>query len=117
MRKYSPIPAVIAYLIPIVGWLYVYVFQRSNALALYHLRQSIGLVVFLLGVLLGWIVVGWLLAWIPYMAVFSVALFAIVIAAWIFGVFAWLMGMLNAAKNMAAPLPLFGQWASRLPIA
>lgn len=117
MTKYSPIPAIVAYLIPIVGWLYVYVFQRTNALAIYHLRQSIGLVLFLIGSFLAWIVVGWLLAWIPYMAVFSVALFAVVIAAYIFGAVAWLMGMINAAKNVATPLPIFGEWANRLPIA
>ena len=117
MSKQSPFPAVIAYLIPIVGWLYVYLFQRANTLALFHLRQAIGLVLFLIGALIAWIVVGWLLAWIPYVAVFSVALFTLVIVAYIFGALAWLMGMANALQNKTVPLPIFGQWASRLPIA
>lgn len=62
-------------------------------------------------------IVAWLIALIPYMAVLSAALFTIVIAAYLFGVVAWITGMWNALKNKSTPLPIFGQWASRLPIA
>lgn len=107
--------AAVAY-IPIIGWLYVYLFQRSNLLAMYHLRQSIGLVVFLIGTLVIWSVVAWVLAWIPLMAVLSVAFFAVVIAAYFYGAVAWVMGLLRALNNQLTPLPIFGRWASRLPI-
>jgi uncharacterized membrane protein len=107
---------VLAYLIPVIGWLYVFFFQRKNSLAVYHLRQSIGLFLFLIGTMVGWAVIAWVLAWIPYMAVVSIALFAIVMAAYLFGVVAWLLGLSNALSNRSAPLPLFGQWANRLPI-
>jgi hypothetical protein len=50
------------------------------------------------------------------MAVVSIALFAIVIAVYVFGIVAWMLGLINALSNRLAPLPLFGQWASRLPI-
>ncbi len=116
MSRPSPFPAVIAYLIPVIGWLYVYMFQRGNSLAVYHLRQAVGLAVFLIGTLLVWAVVAWIIAQIPFMVVLSVALFTIVIAAYLFGFVAWVMGMLNAAQNKSTPLPLIGQWASRLPI-
>ncbi len=116
MSKPSPFPALIAY-IPIVGWLYVYFTQRSNSFAVFHLRQSVGLFLFLVATFLVWAVVAYVLAIIPYMAVFSVALFTIVIAFYIFGVVAWVSGILNALKNKSTPLPLFGQWANRLPIA
>jgi uncharacterized membrane protein len=112
----SRLPAVLAYLIPVVGWLYVFFFQRKNALAIYHLRQSIGLFLFLIGTMTGWAVIAWVLAFIPYMAVVSIALFAIVMAAYLFGLVAWIVGLTNALRNRLAPLPLFGQWASRLPI-
>jgi uncharacterized membrane protein len=107
---------VLAYLIPVIGWLYVFFFQRKNSLAIYHLRQSIGLFLFLVATLVGWAVIAWVLAWIPYMAVVSIALFAIVIAVYVFGIVAWMLGLINALSNRLAPLPLFGQWASRLPI-
>lgn len=117
MNRNSPFSAVIAYLVPVVGWLYVYLFQRNNALAVYHLRQAVGLVVFLVGTLLIWAVVAWLIAQIPFMAVMSISLFTIVMAAYMFGFVVWVLGMLNAARGKSTPLPLIGQWASRLPIA
>lgn len=116
MNSSSSIPAVIAY-IPIIGWLYVYLTQRKNPLAIFHLRQSVGLILFLVATFVIWAVVAYLIAQIPYMAVFSVALFTIVMAFYVFGVVAWVAGIVNALKNKSAPLPVFGEWASRLPIA
>jgi uncharacterized membrane protein len=116
MSRPSRLPAVLAYLIPVVGWLYVFFFQRKNPLAVYHLRQSIGLFLFLAGALAGWAVVGWILAWIPYMTVLSMALFTLVIAAYLFGMLAWILGLINALNNRLNPLPGFGRWANRLPI-
>ncbi len=115
MNDPARVPALIAY-IPVVGWLYVIVAGRNNNLALYHLRQSIGLILFLIGVFVAWAVVGWLLAWIPYMDVLSMALFTLVIAAYIYGIVALILGVINAYRNRLVPLPLFGRWASRLPI-
>lgn len=107
--------AAIAY-IPIIGWLYVFFTQRKSPLALYHLRQSIGLVVFLIAAFVVWAVVAWLLAWIPYMAIVSAALFTLVIVAYLYGVIAWVMGLIKALRSEVTPLPLFGRWADRLPI-
>lgn len=115
MNTSDRLPAVLAY-IPILGWLYVYLFQRKNTFAVFHLRQGVGLVLFLIGGLLVWAVVAWLVAWIPYMAVVSVALFALVIAVYIYGAVALVMGLLNALRNRLSPLPFFGRWANRLPI-
>jgi hypothetical protein len=50
------------------------------------------------------------------MAVISISLFALVIAAYLFGAAAWVMGILNALKRTLTPLPIFGRWANRLPI-
>jgi len=115
MNKTSRFPAVLNYLLPIIGWLYVYFFERKNSLALYHLRQSLGLFLFLVAALVSWAVVGWVLAWIPYLSVLAIALFAIVIVAYLCGFAAWVIGLSNAFKAVQAPLPLFGEWAERLP--
>jgi uncharacterized membrane protein len=108
-------PALLAY-IPVIGWLYVFLFQRGNANAMFHLRQGIGLVLFLIGVLLGWAALAWLMTWIPYLAIVAVALFTIVILAYLYGVIALLMGMSNALRHKQVTLPFFGNWANRLPI-
>jgi uncharacterized membrane protein len=115
MSTPSRLPAVLAY-VPVVGWLYVLLFQRKNLVALFHLRQSIGLFLFLVGTFAGWAVIAWLLAWIPYMDILAIALFAIVIAAYLYGAVAWILGLINALRSRLAPLPLFGRWANRLPI-
>lgn len=111
----SRISAALAY-IPILGWLYVILVQRENALAVYHLKQSIGWVLFLIVVLAGWALVAWILAWIPYAFVVSIALFPLVIAAYFYGFVALLLGLRNALSARAVPLPLFGERANRLPI-
>lgn len=111
----SRIGAAIAY-IPIVGWLYVFGSQRQNSFAIFHLRQSIGLVVFLAAVIVGWVVVTWVLAWIPYAFLFGIALFALVMVAVFSGVVILLLGLKNALGARQAVLPVFGEWANRLPI-
>ncbi len=107
------IAAMVAYL-PVVGWLYVLLAQHRNALAMFHLRQAIGLIAFLLAVLAGWIAIAWVFAWIPYLLPVSVALFALVIAAYLFGAVLWVIGVVNAARGRAVMLPVFGAWASRI---
>jgi len=116
MNTSSRFSAALAYLLPVLGWLYIFFFQRKNSFALYHLRQAIGLVVFLIVTLLAWGVLGWLLAWIPYLDILSVALFALVVGAYVYGIGAWLFGIYNALSDRESPLPLFGRMASRLPI-
>src|ERR1041384_6363278 len=116
MNTSSRFSAALAYLLPVLGWLYVYFFQRKNSFALYHLRQAIGLVIFLIVILLTWAVLGWLLAWIPYLDILSIALFALVVGAYVYGIVAWLFGIYNALSDRESPLPLFGRLASRLPI-
>jgi uncharacterized membrane protein len=109
-------PAVIAYLVPVIGWLYVFFFQRNNSLAIYHLRQSIGLFLFLVAAMVVWAVIAWVLAWVPLLVVLSAGLFTMVIAAYLYGILAWILGMIHALRNESTPLPLFGRWAERLPI-
>ena len=116
MNRSSRLPAVLAYLLPVVGWLYIFFFQRRNSLALYHLRQAIGLVVFLIVTLMAWGVLGWILAWIPYLDILGIALFALVLGVYLYGIVAWLIGIYNALSDRESPLPMFGRLASRLPI-
>jgi len=107
--------AALAY-IPVIGWLLVLIFQRQNALAVYHVRQSIGLVLFLVGALVIWAVIAFLLAQFPMFSAVGVALFTLVMAAYFFGLVVLVIGVVNALKGKANPLPGFGQRAERLPI-
>jgi uncharacterized membrane protein len=105
--------SLIAY-IPILGWIYVLLFQHRKPLPMFHVRQSIGLFGFLLAVFGVWIVIAWLTVWIPYAFTLGIALFNVVIAAFAFGLVVWIMGIVNALRGRMALLPIFGQTANRL---
>jgi uncharacterized membrane protein len=113
MSRHSRFPAMLVYLVPGIGWLYVFAFQRENTLAMYHLRQAIGLFLFLAAAVAGWAVTAWVLAWFPYMGALGVALFTIVMAAFLFGAVAWILGLSNALRRRTVPLPGLGQWVNR----
>src|SRR5512133_525689 len=98
MEKSQRFPAFIAYLLPVIGWIYVVVFERKNRVAYFHMRQAVGLFLFLILVTAGWAALTWLLAWIPYAFILGVALFSLPLTAYIFGVVAWITGMINALR-------------------
>lgn len=115
MESLPRFPAFLAY-IPVIGWIYVLLLQRNNPLAVFHMRQSLGLFAFLLAVFAGWAVGTWILAWIPFGLIVGTAFFAMVILALIFGFFAWIMGMINAIQGRMVLLPVFGRIANQMPL-
>ena len=115
MNTTQRISAAISY-IPVIGWLYAFFFARKEEPVMFHLKQSIGLVIGLLGFFLVWVVAAWLLTWIPYGSVLAVALFTLVITALLVGVVAWLVGIVNALSGKEADVPMFGSIAHRLPL-
>jgi uncharacterized membrane protein len=109
----SRLPAVVAY-VPAIGWAYVLLAEQHNPLAMFHVKQSIGLVIFLVAMLIGWAVITWVLAWIPYGFLVGNALFTVVIAAYVYGIIAWFIGIISALRGRAVLLPVFGAYANRL---
>lgn len=107
--------AVAAY-VPLLGWLYVLLARPNSPFAMFHLRQSIGLFLALCAVVAGWAVAAWALAWVPFAFVLGIALFALVIAAAVCGVVAWVIGIASALRGRVVFLPVFGRMAERLPI-
>lgn len=106
----SQINAAIAY-IPVIGWIYILLVANRDEFGRFHLRQSIGLVLFLAAVFAGWAAIAWLIAWLPFGSTVSVTLFTLVIAAVGYGVIAWVIGIVNALRGVMNPLPIFGLWA------
>ena len=113
MSASSRILAALSYL-PIIGWLIAWVAGRRTAFIVFHLRQAIGLVAFLIAMFAGWVVITWLLSWIPYGFLVGNGLFALVIAAYLYGVIALVIGVVSALTGKATLLPIFGNFANRL---
>ncbi len=109
------IPALLNYILPVIGWIYVGIFHRKNPYALFHLRQSLALFIFLGLITLCWVVVGWVIAWIPYAFVLSIVLFTLPFTAYILGVILWVIGMVNALLGRRVSLPFVGGIVGRLP--
>ncbi|MCS7219843.1 MAG: hypothetical protein RML36_07125 [Anaerolineae bacterium] len=114
MRKPARLPAFLAYLLPVFGWLYVFLFHRDNQLAIHHAKQSIALALTAVGALVGWMIIAWLISWIPFGAVLAAALFSLVIAVYGLIVVDWLIGMVYALQAKAKPLPVLGRLALRM---
>jgi uncharacterized membrane protein len=117
MTKSSRILAFLAYLIPVLGWLYVLLAHRQDRFAAYHARQAVVLTAASFVALLGWVVGAWLVTWIPLAGPFVAAsLFSLVIALYLVLFAAWIMGMINALRASARLLPVVGSWAQKLPM-
>jgi len=117
VQNSSRILALLAYLLVFVGALFVLIFNRKDEFATFHARQA--LVLFLAALLgpLVWVVVGWVLLWVPSVgAVLAFALFSLVISLLLALLYAWVMGLINAARAEQKPVPLFGEWVRYLPL-
>lgn len=115
MEPYGRFPALLNYLLPVIGWIYVGIFQRKNSLARFHLRQSLGLVLMLVLLTAAWALIGWILAWLPYAFVGSIVLFVLPMTAYFLGIILWIVGMVNAGLGREVALPLVGGFAAKLP--
>lgn len=107
--------AFLAYLVPVFGWLYVFLFHRRDEFASYHAKQSMMLAVTAVAAPLVWALAAWILVWIPLVGpAIAAALFALVILAYLCLAALWVVGMVYAVQAKAKPLPVVGQWAERI---
>jgi len=113
MESSDRFSAFLAY-IPVIGWIYVLLAKRKDTFPMFHVRQSIGLFIFLAVTFVIWVVLTWILAWIPYGFMVGVAFFTTAITAFIFGIVAWVMGIIHALNGRMELLPYFGKMANSI---
>jgi uncharacterized membrane protein len=115
VAKSGRIPAFIAYLIPLIGPIYVLLFNRKDLFALYHACQSLAIVITSVLLTLLWGALAWGTSWISLIGpIFGVSTFALVMATWGLTLVTWFMGMWNALQGRYRRLPIFGQWGEKL---
>ncbi|GAB4563874.1 MAG: hypothetical protein Kow0047_13140 [Anaerolineae bacterium] len=110
------IAACLAYLLPVVGWIYTLVARRRDRFAMFHTRQAIGITLIPVALTALWAITGWLLAWLPFGAPLAAGLFSLVVAAYIVAVVDWVIGLVQAALGLAKPVPILGGVALRIPL-
>ena len=114
----AKLSALLAYLLFVVGWVYVFLFRRHDKLAVYHAKQSIMIVLMLILSFVSWVVLGWLVALIPLAGpLVAVSGFALVIVAFGCLLASWITGIVYALKSQLKPVPFVGLWAERLPLS
>ncbi|MEM7736079.1 MAG: hypothetical protein AAF267_09845 [Deinococcota bacterium] len=100
--------AALAYL-PVVGWLTALITRKS--LVRFHVRQSFLLVGFVLLGFGAWVVLSWLIAFIPYVGpILAVALFALLVAIYLLIIINWILGIVNASRGSRRAVPLTARW-------
>lgn len=100
--------AIISY-ITIVGWVIAYVQLSKNKtqLAVFHIRQSLFLMLCAFGIC----IVQMLVAFIPYLGwIISLSLGLIMLGFLVL----WIIGLINAISGEQKPLPIFGNKAQDL---
>lgn len=107
--------ALFSYLVPYVGSLVVILTNRKNLFALYHACQALAIFLIALLTPVVWVLFALAVTWIPMAGpVLSAASFALVIAAFIVLVIAWIVGLVNSVRERLEPVPIFGDWGNRL---
>ena len=114
MNKPNTFAAFLAYLLLVIGWLYVFLFCRRDELAMYHAKQSIMLVVAATGGTILWAVLAWVVLFIPLAGpLVSASSFSLVIALYLTLLIDWVLGMIYALQARYVPLPIIGGLAQR----
>lgn len=116
MSKSSRTMAFLAYLLSFVGALYVLIARQDDRFAVFHARQSLGIVLVAIVTPLLWGIVAWAGAWVPVAGpLIGLMLFALVIAISLMLVVSWLTGMVFALQGRMQPVPLVGSLVVRRP--
>ena len=109
--------AFLAYAVPVLGWLYVLLFQRDEEFAVYHAKQSLVLTIAAVLAPVASAVAAWVLALVPLLGpITAAALFALVILVDICLAVTWVIGMIYALQAKMKPVPVFGGWAEKIPV-
>jgi len=115
VQKQNRTLAFLAYLIPVIGPLFVLRFNRKNGFALYHACQALALTIAAVLIPIVWVVLGWMMIWVPLAgAVFAVSLFALVIAAYLTIAISLLLGLVNSLRGRTSSALIFGGWGESL---
>ncbi|MBN1250050.1 MAG: DUF4870 domain-containing protein [Anaerolineae bacterium] len=114
-RTNTTLLALVCYLIPILGPVYLLVQERDDRFARVHARQMLALDLLLIALFAAWVVSSWILGWIPTAgALLGAMLFAFVIVGLIAGVGLWVTGLIQALQGNEVALPIVSNVSRRL---
>ena len=101
--------ALLAYLLPVVGPVYILALRKDDAFSRYHAFQSLTIVLALILAPAAWFLFSWLVSLLPFGGVVAAYIFALVIAVYLAAVASWVAGIVNALRARRKPVPFFGR--------
>ena len=90
--------------------------KTPRSFAMFHVRQSIGVFIFLAAAFTAWAVLTWVLSWIPFGFIVGIGLFTMVITVFLFEIVIWVIGIVYALQSRVVLLPVFGEIANKIHI-
>lgn len=101
--------ALLAYLLPVLGPVYILALRKDDSFSRYHALQSLSIVAALILAPAVWILFSWLISLVPFGGVVAAYVFALVVAVYMAVVVAWVAGIVNALRARRSPVPFFGR--------
>jgi uncharacterized membrane protein len=102
--------AFIAYLLPVVGWLIVYLFYRDDEFAVFHTKQAVMLAILVVATPIVWAIGSWLVLWLPTAGpLIAAASFTLVMLVAFAALVLWILGMAYALQGKRQALPIVGR--------
>ncbi len=115
MSSSSKLSAFLAYVLPVLGWVYVFAARKNDQFAVFHTMQSMGIFVVAVGALIAWLVFGWIISFVPFFGfIITVALFSLVLLVFITMAVNWIIGVINVWQARLKPLPMTGSLIANL---
>jgi uncharacterized membrane protein len=105
----------IAYIFSLPGVILVRFAGKKSSFCLHHARRSAELFIFLLFLFVNWYVITYILSLIPYAGfLLAIALFGIIVAAWIFCLALCVMGIVKALQGKTVVFPFITSFVNKI---
>lgn len=107
--------AILAYIVPVIGGIIGIVVNGDNALTRKHSQQTIGAILTMVVAFLIWVIVGFIIALIPFVGpIATVCLFALIIAYYILLGVSWIVGLIYAIQGRDMEFPIASRMTKRI---
>jgi uncharacterized membrane protein len=104
----------IAYVFSLPGVLITRLAGKKSSLCLHHARRSLELFMFMAFLMISWYIVTYILLVIPYAGFpLAMALFGIVVAAWVFCLVLCIMGIVKALREQTLVFPFVSSFMNK----
>ncbi len=110
-KEFDNTMGIVAYM-TLIGWIVAIVQNgekkgEEKAFVAFHLRQMLGLLIFSIGSWIVFVILAFILIWIPLLGPLLLLLVQLGLFGGLFAL--WIMGVISASKKETTPVPVLGK--------